>query len=133
MTEEEMLREVTRARRANIVIFCVFAALFAAAAIGWFVYRHQHTFTQEKWMNRPEHRVDIVDDMLAKYRVIGMTEEEITALLGGDDGKYARYSPEEDSIVYYLGPERGLFSIDSEWLVITFRSGAVSDYTVRTD
>ena len=36
-------------------------------------------------------------------------------------------------MVYWLGPERGLISIDSEWLVIVFENGIVADYYITCD
>lgn len=36
--------------------------------------------------------------------------------------------------MYWLGPERGFFSIDSEWLVIRLNShGKVVDYHIERD
>ena len=38
-----------------------------------------------------------------------------------------------DDYVYWLGPERGLFSIDSEWLVLKFKDNVVTRAAVLTD
>lgn len=132
MTEEEMIREVRRARRANYIVFGIFAALFAAAAIGWAAYKYQHAFTPEKWIENPDQRVKIVDSLLSKYELAGMREQEVIDLLGGPGGKDACYQS-EDCLVYYLGAERGFISIDSEWLVIAVQDGVVCDYEIRTD
>lgn len=43
------------------------------------------------------------------------------------------YFKEIDNMVYYLGPERGLISIDSEWLVIEFDNNTVVDYHIKRD
>lgn len=32
-----------------------------------------------------------------------------------------------------MGPERGLISIDSEWLILDFTGGVVSDAFITTD
>ncbi|MDL0435874.1 hypothetical protein QQB53_08790 [Niallia sp. SS-2023] len=37
------------------------------------------------------------------------------------------YFKEDDNIVYHLGMERGLVSIDSEWLVIHLDDNRVAD------
>ena len=40
----------------------------------------------------------------------------------------------EWDLVYWLGPERGPFGVDSEWLVIKFdSSGRVQDYQIVRD
>ena len=39
----------------------------------------------------------------------------------------------EDQYVYWLGPERGLFSVDSEWLVVKCEQGFVLSARVVTD
>ena len=90
-----------------------------------------HTFTAEKWADNPMGRVNIVDDMLDRYSLVGMSEDEIHVLLGNETEN--AYFKEDDNIVYWLGPERGLISIDSEWLVITFKDGTVSEYKIMRD
>jgi hypothetical protein len=63
-------------------------------------------------------RLRMVDDLLERYDLAGMTRSEVTALLGESDD--ARLGPDEQlwDMVYYLGPERGLLGLDSEWLAI---------------
>ena len=40
----------------------------------------------------------------------------------------------EYDFVYWLGPERGLFGIDSEWLVLKYGAdGRVTEYRIVTD
>lgn len=73
----------------------------------------------------------MVDDLLSNNQLIGQSKKEVITLLGKDDGEYFK---DEDNFVYYLGNERGLISIDSEWLVITFDEGEkVSEYEILTD
>ena len=57
----------------------------------------------------------MVDDLLERYELRGMTRAEVVALIGEP--------PKSDffrsyDLVYWLGPERGLIGIDSEWLVM---------------
>ena len=85
-----------------------------------------------KWREAPGERVNIVDSLLSKHDLIGMTEKEVTALLGENDNDSGYFS-KDGRYVYYLGPERGLFSIDSEWLLIDFSDGKVSDFSLTTD
>ncbi len=90
------------------------------------------SFTTERWLNDPDNRTAIVDDLLANYPLIGMTEQEILDLLGKHDNS-SGYFNEDDRYVYCLGIERGLIAIDSEWLLIDFENGYVVDYSLTTD
>ena len=75
-------------------------------------------------------RVRMVDDLLRKHRLVGMTREQVDGLLGVPP--HTNYFREYD-YVYWLGPERGFISIDSEWLVIKFEKGVVTEARVLTD
>ena len=60
-------------------------------------------------------RIRMVGDLLKRHSLDEMTRAEVVALLGEpDDTPYFR----DWDMVYWLGPERGLISIDSEWLVL---------------
>jgi hypothetical protein len=76
-------------------------------------------------------RIRMVDDLLQRHQFRGMTREQVTALIGEpDDTPYFK----DWDMVYWLGPERGFMSIDSEWLV--FRLGdqkTVKDFRVVRD
>lgn len=89
-------------------------------------------FSTERWLNDPDNRTAIVDDLLENYPLVGMTEQEILDLLGDHDNS-AGYFVEEDRYVYCLGIERGLIAIDCEWLLIDFENGVVADYSVTAD
>lgn len=73
----------------------------------------------------------MVSDMLEKNNLTGKTREEIKNLLG--DETKTGYFKSNDTCVYYLGAESGLFSIDSEWLVITFSNNKVVSTEILTD
>ncbi len=55
----------------------------------------------ERWLNNPGERVYMVDDLLTRYKLSGMTRQEIVQLLG--DPSETWYFKEENNIVYYLG------------------------------
>ncbi|MGG3927064.1 outer membrane protein assembly factor BamE [Metabacillus fastidiosus] len=82
------------------------------------VNEYKSMFTTEKWLNNISGRVYMVDDLLNDYDLNGKTKKEVTNLLGTPTE--TEYFKTENNIVYYLGDERGLISIDSEWLVIEF-------------
>ena len=97
------------------------ASLLFGPAIG--DYRHRATFDAIGW--RQNARVDpmyparltMVDDLLRRRLLEGATRDSVTRLLGPRDS--TSYFPEWE-LVYWLGPERGLIRIDSEWLVVAF-------------
>jgi hypothetical protein len=79
-----------------------------------------------------ETRLQMVDALLRSGRLNGLTRPQVVALLGPpDSGDYFR---DRDNLVYWLGPERGIMRIDSEWLVIRVGpDGRVSRYELARD
>ncbi len=124
--------EIKRAKRTICLIFGIFTALFLAAMSVGLVYRSQHSFSISKWKEKPDARTEIVDDLLEEYALVGMQEADVIGLLGSHDNDYG-YFAENDRFVYCLGPERGLFRIDREWLIIDFSNGIVVDCYTTTD
>lgn len=76
-------------------------------------------------------RSRMVHDLLRRHDLKGMTRAEVVSLLGDPDSTlYLR----EWDMVYWLGPERGIFGIDSEWLGLRLgRHGRVIMHQVVTD
>lgn len=84
-------------------------------------YQHQIPFDSQQWKARQAEdplwpdRLQMVDDLLARIPLSGLPKARVIELLGpGDQTGYFR----DWQLVYWLGPERGLIRIDSEWLVI---------------
>lgn len=127
-----MIREVQKAKIWNYTIFIILSLLLLAITIGYFTYRYQHSFHSDRWLNEPSKRTDMIDDLLQNHEIVGLTETEVLSLLGPHDNAQGVFDA-DDRYVYYLGPERGLFSVDSEWLLIDFINGIVSDYSLATD
>ncbi|MDQ0227374.1 hypothetical protein [Metabacillus niabensis] len=93
---------------------------------------YKSSFNTNRWLTSLSERVYMVDNLLSTFDLKGKTKSEVIELLGAptDTG----YFKTKTNIVYYLGNERGLISIDSEWLVIDFDEGErVVNYSVRTD
>lgn len=77
-------------------------------------------FDSSAWKSVPADdpgKLAMVDDLLARHQLVGMTRTEIDAMLGTPPT-----TPffQDYDYVYWLGPERGFISIDSEWLGIAF-------------
>src|SRR5262245_35322630 len=75
-------------------------------------------------------RLRMVDDLLRRHRLVGMAQAEVDELLGVPPrtGYFRDYD-----YVYWLGPERGFISIDSEWLVLKFEQGRVARARIVRD
>lgn len=64
-------------------------------------------------------RIRMIDDLMARHRLKGMSRAQIVDLLGTPPP--TNYF-NDYALVYWLGPERGFAGIDSEWLAIRFDS-----------
>ena len=86
-------------------------------------HRHRTAFDAANWRANARAdpmypaRLTMVDDLLARGLLERATRDSVTRLLGPRDS--TSYFQEWE-LVYWLGPERGLIRIDSEWLVIAF-------------
>lgn len=127
---------MTRAARPRWVRIALLAAL-ALAVIGagalwqaWRSARSQlsesrcdgHTsFVRSEWMDttmelgRLAVRGCMVDDLLERFPLRGMTRAQVVELIGEPT---ERQLFKEHDMVYWLGPERGLIGTDSEFLVL---------------
>ena len=119
--------------------------VIALAVSGWLFLRSlsplsrcdERKFTRERWADSAASfgpkatRGCIVDHLLRSTELRGRTRAEIVALLG--EPSKTTYFQEYD-LVYWLGPERSIMSIDSEWLVLRLdAAGRVSEFHLVTD
>ena len=76
-------------------------------------------------------RLQMIDDLLRRHSFEEMTRSGVVGLLGEpEDTPYFH----EYDLVYWLGPERGPFGIDSEWLIFKLDSnGTVKELKTATD
>lgn len=128
-----MENESKRAKRGIIIAFSVLVCILLVIAVIFFMYRSQHTFSQEKWLSNASERYMIVDDMLEKHPLIGISEDNVIALLGAEDGDGQssfklsdKNYPPETTLVYYLGVEY----MDDMWLIISTDNGTVTEYRI---
>jgi hypothetical protein len=131
-------------RQVRAMAFAIGLGTHQAAVVGWLlvapsvdVALHRRSFDSVAWRTNDQAdvmwpaRLAMVDDLLARHELRGMSRESVAALLGSrDETPYFR----DWDAVYWLGPERGLFRIDSEWLVLRFGSdGRVREYQIVRD
>ncbi|MFB0919488.1 MAG: hypothetical protein QMB62_01190 [Oscillospiraceae bacterium] len=127
MTEEDIRKQIKRAKRFNYTVFVIFTIIAVIIGVSVIKYEVRHEYSPSKWAKSPSHRIEIVNDMLSETEMKGMTKAQVIALLGKESDSNANDT--EDTMTYYLGVERGLTS-DSEWLKIYFTDGRVSNYKV---
>ena len=133
---------VVRRRWIPVVTFAVSQVVCFAAFLGVIFgpaivkdYASRRSFDSGQW--RAENRrgaegirVQMVDDLLRRHRLVGMRRAQVWSSLGvPPPTDYFR----EYDYVYWLGPERGAFSIDSEWLVVRCQEDVVVSAEVVTD
>ena len=94
------------------------------------------TFVRSEWMDTTMSRGKLavrgcmVDDLLEKHELRGMTRADVVALIG--EPERSDIFPEYD-MVYLLGPERGLIGTDFEYLVMRVdKSDHVTSVELRT-
>ena len=100
-------------------------AILLGVCIG--VYRYRNRFSSEKWKRSPGRRAFIVGDLLEDHPPVGLTEEEVYALLGDPD--LAR-TEERLELGYVLGNVRTV--LDAEWLMLDLEDGIVTGYRIST-
>ena len=103
---------------------------------------HRERFSSIQWKNAAHLsetplwpvRLRMVDDLISSKRLDGLTKTEVLELLGQPYQTEPSLGAAPEMFSYYLGPERGVIRIDSEWLVILFNDdGTVEQYRIHRD
>ena len=112
------------------ILFC-FAVLLIASYVALHSYDcpqcERTAFDSEIWkhapVEKPYPRVQMVDDLLLNYKLVGMTPELVEALLGPASTE----DKSLDRCEYFtvLGAERSMFPIDPIFLCLQFEDGVV--------
>ena len=135
MNETKMQKQVQQAMLWNTIVFCLLSMVVIAALVGFVVYRYQHTFTEEKWLDSPNERTKIVADLLEKHSLVGMTKNELVSLLGNEENNANAhtsfkistiYFEPENTIAYYLGVD----FMDDSWLIVSLENDIVIGYCI---
>ena len=100
-------------------------------------YLSLRSFDANAWRNvqtvHDERRLHMVDALMRGRQLDRLKRAQVLKLLGPPETK-TNMGESESDLVYWLGPERGLIRIDSEWLVIGFGpDDRVSRYRVTRD
>ena len=122
-------------RRKRRLVVALGAPAVVAGLLLWPLWFPGRAFDPNAW--RDENKVQqgvrlgMADRLTARGTLVGKTRAEVVELLGEppETGYFADWD-----LVYWLGPERGYFSIDSEWLVVRLGAdGRVVDNRIVRD
>ena len=102
------------------VTVCLYAVVSLASMIAPKIYFK--SFSAEKWAKNFKVRYMMLDDLKRKYNFIGMTRDEVTAVLGEPIKPYA--DPNGADIMEYVIDFRG---IDPTMLTLVLDSGRVTE------
>jgi len=115
------------------MLLALLALLLLAGCVTWLV-SHRKSFDPAVWRNRATSdsvRLQMADDLVRNHKLKGLTKVEVVTLLG--QPPQTPYFKAYD-LVYYLGPERGFMSIDSEWLIVKLGAdGRVAEAKIGRD
>ncbi len=111
------------------------SALFILMGIAVFMlvfYLYRHTFSRQRWLADPPYRRYMLADLERRHPMVGMSMEEVSALLGGEDSSQSSFKlsgktyPPETTLVYYVGTDR----LEEMWLILSFEDGICTAITV---
>lgn len=101
------------------VSLLILAILLLGALVALRLWPHGRSFDSVAWKDQQMVsqgiRLKMADDLISRKFLQGRTKTEAVKILG--EPLRTSYFRDWD-MVYWLGPERGFISIDSEWLVI---------------
>ena len=127
-----------RPNRLVVAAACVSVVAAGGAYVHFFAYGPT-SFDRAVWragegddvpFSQDAPRLRMADGLVDSGILVGKDQHEIDDLLGPptDTSKFRSYDR-----VYWLGAERGLLGMDSEWLVLRFRDGEVAEVRIVRD
>ena len=128
----DMAENGRRGRQLGIILLCILAGI-AIFMLAFHLYRH--TFSRQRWVAEPQYRRYMLDSLERKHSPVGMTMEEVVALLGNEDSGQSSFGhsgtgtvyPPEKTLVYYIGKSSG----EDLWFILSFEDGVCVGYTVN--
>lgn len=92
-------------------------------------------FTKQRWLECPDIRYKMIDDIEKNYSVIGKNQKDVQALLGEPDNKWEHNSGDGhyNYYQYYIGKKHSFFELmwEPDMYLITFRNGVVIATSVQ--
>ncbi len=124
-----------RAHRSLVATVVIFGLLAVSGVVYWYISPGSADFNRTIWLqgesSRDSPRLRMADRLVKSKMLLGKSKGEVEAMLGPPTST-DKFS--DAGLVYWLGPERGFISIDSEWLTLNFdQAGKVDDIQIVTD
>lgn len=113
MTIKEFLR-VLFFSLITLICVSIFIVLLLIGTMDRF---DEREFTSITWKANKEKRIEMIDDLIDKQLLDGLSKQEVITALGAPNESDS-FSGMDPDLLYYLGPDRGFVSMDSEWLLI---------------
>ena len=92
-------------------------------------------FTKQRWLDNPDIRYKMIDDMEKNNSIIGKNPQEVTELLGKPDKKWEHDFEDGhyDYYQYYIGKKHEFFELmwEPDMYLVTFRNGYVVAVNVQ--
>jgi hypothetical protein len=122
-----------RMRRFDLIVAMSMLAI-VLSVVGWQLWFPGRAFDSVVWKNEAQIdngiRLAMADRLVARNMLQDKTRQEVVELLGEP---LATSHFREWDLVYWLGPERGFLSVDSEWLVLRLTDGRVQECRIARD
>lgn len=116
----------------RVIVLLASVAVILVLAMIWL---RGEPFDRDRWRaaanDNEVRRIKMAEDLLRRHELIGRNKDEIVWLLGEptESDKFQNLCDD----LYHLGPRRGLFPIDSEWLCLAFEEDRVSRAEIMSD
>ena len=92
-------------------------------------------FIKQRWMDYPDIRYKMIDDIEKNNSIIGKNQQEVQDLLGEPDNKWEHDFEDGhyNYYKYYIGKKHGFFELmwEPDMYLITFRNGLVIATSVQ--
>jgi hypothetical protein len=112
---------------AAILITPLLCVAIPYVALALYLYYPHRAFNKSDWATDLPKRYELVDDLVASQKLVGLTEEQVVALLGKPD----RESKSDAAWHYYLGMTPKLIPIDGDALSLQFKNGKVVRFWIH--
>lgn len=118
-----------RPRRVALTAAILITPLLCVAipylVLALYLYYPHRDFNKTEWATNQPKRYELVEDLVASHKLVGLTEPQVIALLGKPDVRFG------DDWEYYLGMTPKLIPIDGDALSLQFSKGKVVRYWIH--
>lgn len=120
----------------NKRIIFVIGIIIILIVLGYLSFQNiNDRFTKQRWLENPDIRYKMIDDIEKNYSVIGKNQQDVQALLGEPDNKWELNSGDGhyNYYQYYIGKKYSFFELmwEPDMYLITFRNGLVIATSVQ--